>query len=86
MPRPTNKTQLLDLSQSNYDKLFAMIEGLTSEQQEGAFGFEDRDKNIRDVLAHLYEWHKMLLRWERLNMSGENAQFLKEGYNWKTYP
>ncbi|WP_254259881.1 ClbS/DfsB family four-helix bundle protein [Listeria fleischmannii] len=44
-----------------------------------------RDKNIRDVLIHLYEWQQLLLKWVEANVEGERKPFLKEGYNWKTY-
>ena len=86
MPRPRDKAQLLEQSEMGYQKMIGMIEGMTVEQQEGTFGFEDRDRNVRDVLMHLYGWHQMLLDWERANMAGEVRQFLREGYNWKTYP
>lgn len=45
-----------------------------------------RDKNLRDVLVHLYEWHQLLLDWVQANLDGENRTFLPEPYNWKTYP
>ena len=44
-----------------------------------------RDKNLRDILIHLYEWHNLLLKWVKANEKGENKAFLLEGYNWKTY-
>jgi hypothetical protein len=45
-----------------------------------------RDKNLRDILVHLYEWHLLLLNWIKVNSSGEHKPFLPEPYNWKTYP
>lgn len=44
-----------------------------------------RDKNLRDVLIHLYEWHQLLLNWVQSNQSGENKPFIPLPYNWKTY-
>lgn len=44
-----------------------------------------RDKNLRDVLVHLYEWHQLLLNWVKANCSGERKSFLPKPYNWKTY-
>jgi len=44
-----------------------------------------RDKNMRDVLVHLYEWHRLLLNWVENNMNGIATPFLPEPYNWKTY-
>lgn len=44
-----------------------------------------RDKNLRDVLVHLYEWHQLLLSWIAANMGGDNKPFLPDTYTWKTY-
>lgn len=44
-----------------------------------------RDKNLRDVLVHLGEWHHLLLEWVRANQRGERQPFLPEPYNWRTY-
>lgn len=44
-----------------------------------------RDKNIRNVLIHLYEWHQLLLNWVNSNQNGEKAPFIPAPYNWKTY-
>ena len=44
-----------------------------------------RDRNVRDILVHLYEWHVLLLNWVRANQKGEEQTFLPEPYNWKTY-
>ncbi len=86
MPRPTTKALLQTASEESYCKLFVLINSLTPEEQEKPFSFDDRDKNIRDVLVHLYEWHQLLLNWVNSNRSGNPANFLPEPYNWKTYP
>ena len=45
-----------------------------------------RDKNVRDVLIHLYEWQKLLIRFIGNNSEGQKAiPFLPAGYSWKTY-
>jgi len=59
---------------------------MTNAQQNAQFSFDDRDKNVRDVLVHLYEWHQLLLNWVNANRKGEQKPFLPEPYNWKTYP
>jgi hypothetical protein len=86
MARATTKQQLIEQSEQNFNKLLALINSITPEEQEKTFSFEDRDKNIRDVLVHLYEWHQLLLKWANRNMAGEKINFLPEPYNWKTYP
>jgi len=86
MARPTTKEQLKQAADDNFNKLFVLINSMTKEEQEGIFLFEDRDKCLRDVLVHLYEWHQLLLNWIASNRSGVKANFLPEPYNWKTYP
>ena len=86
MARPTTKEQLKQSGEDGFKKLFALINSMSEDEQKKSFSFEDRDKNVRDVLVHLYEWHQLLLNWINSNKSGKNASFLPEPYNWKTYP
>lgn len=86
MARATTKAELTQASEENFNKLFSLIHSMTAEQQESTFSFEDRDRNVRDVLMHLYEWHQLLLKWVNSNHAGTPVPFLPEPYNWKTYP
>ena len=86
MARPTTKEQLKQSGEDGFKKLFTLINSMSEDEQKKSFSFEDRDKNVRDVLVHLYEWHQLLLNWINSNKSGKNASFLPEPYNWKTYP
>lgn len=84
MPRPKTKKELCNLSQENFTKIFDLINSLTEAEQNGSFPFEHRDKNIRDVLAHLHQWHLMMLRWYDEGMQGKKPAMPDEGYTWKT--
>lgn len=86
MARPTDKAQLLALSEQNYIKMFSLIDSLPPEAMEQTFSFEDRDRNIRDVLVHLYEWHLMMLGWYQCGMAGGKPVMPAEGYTWRTLP
>lgn len=95
MPRPTVKKDLIELANSNYEKLNLLISNLTDEELNTIFDFSKeekkkeahwkRDKNLRDVLIHLYEWHQLILNWVESNQKGEEKPFLPEPYNWRTY-
>ncbi len=85
MARPKTKDELLQAGKDNFKQLFDIINSMTIEEQRKNFVFEDRDKNIKDVLVHLFEWHVLLLNWINSNQSGKKANFLPEPYNWKTY-
>lgn len=86
MARPTNKQDLILAANSQFEKLWKLIDSMPEEKQSATFSFEDRDKNLRDVLIHLYEWHQLLLNWLRSNQAGNAVNFLPDPYNWKTYP
>lgn len=85
MARPTTKVSLLEASEGQFTKLWALID--TMPEQTAAFQFEDRDKNLRDVLIHLHEWHKMLFRWYQVGVvEGGIPAVPGEGYTWRTTP
>lgn len=95
MGRPTSKTDLICAAQTNYEKLNDLIASMTEKELNTPFDFSadlkkkeahwQRDKNLRDVLIHLYEWHQLVLTWVSANMKGEDRPFLPLPYNWKTY-
>jgi hypothetical protein len=58
---------------------------MSEEKQNATFLFRDRDKNVRDVLIHLCEWHQLLLDWVTANRKGDAKPFLPAPYNWRTY-
>ena len=86
MPRPQTKNDLLELAAKNYDKLFAFIDGLSSEEQQKEFPQGTLNRNISDVLAHMHEWHNMVLDWYEVGMRGETLAIPAEGYNWRQIP
>ena len=71
MPRPTTKSDLMTAAKENYEKLNLLISKMTEEELNTPFDFSKdekkkeahwkRDKNLRDVLIHLYEWHQLIL-------------------------
>lgn len=95
MGRPSSKTDLINAAAINYDKMNVMISNLTETELSMPFDFSDdekkkeahwkRDKNLRDILIHLYEWHQLLLNWIQANENGEGKSFIPQPYNWRTY-
>jgi hypothetical protein len=84
MPRPKTKDELQHLSQANFEKLFALIHSFGPTELEGEFPPGTLNRNIRDVLAHLHHWHKMMLEWYEVGMRGEKPAMPAKGYTWKT--
>ena len=95
MPRPQTKNDLLEAAELNYNKLLELIDSMTETELNTEFDFSSdpkkkeahwgRDKNLRDVLIHLHEWHNLMIKWVANNRAGSRKPFLMEGYNWKTY-
>ncbi len=93
MARPKTKKDLIEASNTNFEKLWKIIDGLTEKEMNTEFDFSDnpklkeahwqRDKNVRDILVHLYEWHQLLINWINKNQSGEEVKFLPEPYTFK---
>jgi len=95
MSRPTTKPDLIKTANERFEKLWKLIDSMTDEEQNTPFNFGGipdkkeahwaRDKNLRDVLIHLYEWHQLLLNWVKANQNGEKKPFIPAPYSWKTY-
>lgn len=72
--RPKSKDELLEKANSQFDDLWKLINGMSEEDRKQSFQFSEeflakkkeahwrRDKDLKDVLIHLYEWHQLLLR------------------------
>lgn len=86
MSRPTNKEQLLNLSQGNYRRLIDFIDALPEKDSTKEFPAQYMNRNVRDVLAHLHHWHLLMLDWYKTGMAGQVPLMPAEGYSWKTLP
>ncbi|OAZ15612.1 hypothetical protein V425_12475 [Lactococcus lactis RTB018] len=94
MARAQSKEELITFSEESWQKLCSLINSLNEETKNTNFTFkvEDkkekhwaRDKNLRDVMVHLYEWHQLLINFVEKNKRGEKTSFLPSPYNWKNY-
>ena len=87
MARPTTKAELITAAGEWFGKLWALIGAMSESEQNDLFLFEDRDKNLRDILVHLYEWHQMVKRWHKTGtLEGGMPDVPGTGYTWKTLP
>ncbi len=94
MARPKTKEELIEESNSNFEKLWQLIDSLSENECNTEFDFSKddkkkeahwaRDKNVRDILIHLYEWHQLAINWVNKNRIGKKASFLPEPYTFKT--
>lgn len=86
MPRPKSKSELEELSSKNFDKLTNLIKNYSKEHLNKEFPELYMNRNVRDVLAHLYHWHLMLLEWYSVGMNGRKPEMPAKGYTWKSTP
>jgi hypothetical protein len=83
MPRPLNKTQLLEVAQKDYQKLETYLNSLRPEQIMTA---KAPEWSVKDILAHLYEWQRMFFIWYETGLSGETPEVPAPGYKWNQLP
>jgi len=86
MPRPTNKNDLLILSQKNFKDLNDFVDSFMEEDKNKEFPKGTMNRNFRDVLAHLHHWHLMMIEWYTIGMKGDKPEMPAKGYTWKTTP
>jgi hypothetical protein len=89
MPRPTNKKELLELAEINFDKLLDFIDAIPDDIKNAVYKndeLNDRDKTVSDVICHLHEWHLMMENWYKIGMSGKKPAIPAEGVTWQTLP
>lgn len=62
MDKPMNKKELLDMSDTRYLNIMTIISELSAKERVKEWKTKERDKNLRDLIYHLYAWHQLLLR------------------------
>jgi hypothetical protein len=82
MDKPTTKHALLASSQRGFDELMGMIEQLSAKDRVKEWKTLERDKNIRDVIYHLYAWHELMRTWLHILLEGGKPELPKRGYTW----
>lgn len=83
MPRPLNKTQLLEVAAKEFDKLETYLAALTPQQITAA---HPPEWSVKDILAHLYEWQQMFFTWYETGLGGETPAVPAPGYKWNQLP
>ncbi|MDP1560021.1 MAG: ClbS/DfsB family four-helix bundle protein [Pirellulaceae bacterium] len=77
MPKPASKTDLLAGNEDAFRSLSDLLAPLSKTQL---------DRNVRDVLAHLYEWQQMMFQWYQVGMAGGTLVMPAPGFTWQTTP
>jgi hypothetical protein len=72
MARPTHKTNSLAKSQQNFDHLFYFIQSRNESEQNQAFSPGTMNRNIRNILGHVYHGQLMMQDGYILGVEGKN--------------
>jgi hypothetical protein len=86
MSRPKSKVELLQKSKEEFNQLMEFTGQLPKEERSLEFPKGTLNRNIRDVLTHLHQWHLMLLEWYNIGMSGKQPDMPAPGFTWKETP
>ncbi len=84
MPRPLNKTQLLDIIRKEYGRLEQSLTRITSDHM--AVPGQPEAWSVKDIIAHLYEWQQMFSSWYQAGLRGETPAVPAQGYKWNQLP
>jgi len=79
----TTKQQLLTEAEEQFQTLLNFIHTIPAKKRTFSIETTKRNKNFRDVLMHLYEWHAMLERWYREGMDGDTPEMPAPGFKWR---
>ncbi|WP_214466817.1 ClbS/DfsB family four-helix bundle protein [Microbacterium flavescens] len=75
--------ELIARNDAEFSELLALIVGLPEGRLTEEFAGDGRDRNVRDVIAHLHAWHILLERWYSDGTAGGSPAIPAEGYTWR---
>ena len=84
MPRPSNRDQLLEAIDSEFDRLSREIDEIDPDYRTAGGACDSW--SVKDLLAHLDAWHEMFLIWEKAGSAGQSIEMPAPGYTWKETP
>ncbi|MEM8814415.1 MAG: ClbS/DfsB family four-helix bundle protein [Pseudomonadota bacterium] len=74
-----SKKELLELTEKEFARLDAMIDGLGAAAAGRKYA---EDTSIKDVVGHRAHWITLFLGWYRDGLAGEEVHFPAKGYKW----
>jgi hypothetical protein len=84
MSRARNKKELLEFGEFEFKRLFQLINELSPKMRDEQYVFGNR--TTKDIVAHLYAWHLLLLGWYEEGMKGKKPRIPAPGYTIKDIP
>lgn len=85
MAVPTNKDELLEAIDSNFDKLIKELHGvqLSVVDEDSLEGHaKGTQMSVANLAAYLLGWNELLLKWLDRDAAGEPVDFPETGFKW----
>ncbi len=79
MPAATEKKELLELTQGEFEKLETLVESVSPRL---ALVKDEDDTSIKDVVAHRAHWIDLFLGWYADGKAGREVFIPAKGYKW----
>ena len=79
MPAAKTKSELLAVTEKEYDKLIILVDSVSAAQ---AITKHTDNISIKDVVGHRAHWISLFLGWYKDGMAGKEVFFPAKGYKW----
>lgn len=79
MPAATTKTELLSVTEKEFNKLQTELDNLPSELRNVPDG---EDTTLKDIVGHRAHWIALFLGWYADGQTGKDVFFPAQGYKW----
>lgn len=82
-----DKAHFIEMSERSWQELWGQIDAMSESQQvrRRRLAKSSKSESVKDVLAHLYGWHRLALQWYRDGLEGMPDLPCKE-FNWRQTP
>lgn len=70
----TSKTEFLEATELQWNLMWELVDGLSGKSKS--------EKASKQILAHLYSWHRLLIGWIKTG-EGSVPELPAKGYNWQ---
>ncbi|GAA2015877.1 ClbS/DfsB family four-helix bundle protein [Microbacterium ulmi] len=78
-----DREELIRRNDEEYSALTGLVARVrAADRVDEEFAGDARDRNVRDVLAHLHAWHLLLEGWYEDGMIGGSPALPAPGYTW----
>lgn len=79
MPRARNKGQLLEFGKFEFDTLVKHVSKISGDELTKKLVFGNC--SVKDIIAHLHTWHKLILTWNKDGMAEKELELPAPGYS-----